>query len=456
MNLRLLAALLLAPALHAAGDDRMKWWRDARFGMFIHWGLYSTLGGEWEGFDYGKEMGGASAEWIMLQARIPKERYAALAGRFNPVKFSAKEWVSLAREAGMRYMVITSKHHDGFSMFRTQLTPYNIVDATPFRRDPIAELAAECRRQGLKFGLYYSHSKDWYHRKTVNRDPDPPSPDYVKFVKGQLRELLTGYGDLGIIWFDTGDQFADVNTEYGRLVRELQPNALISGRLNGREGASDYKQEGDRRIPPRRVAGDVETPMTLRDNWGYDRDESNWKSERDILERLSLTACRGANMLLNVGPKPDGTLCPEEIERLKAIGRWMSVNGEAIYGTSASPFDFDFAWGSMTQKANRLYLHVLRSDAQGISFNGLRTRIVKAALLADRSRKVDVEQMGGAVRIRVPSPPRGIFVVALDLAGPIETDPAATGAYHWVKDVDIRLNREKMKRQRAQGWKATR
>ena len=161
-------------------DKRMAWWREARFGMFIHWGLYSLLGGEYKGMDYGKEMLGASAEWIQLQAMIPKMEYAGLAKRFNPIRFSAKEWVSLAKEAGMKYLVITSKHHDGFSLFDTKMTTYDIMDATPFKRDIIKELSDECYKQGIRFGVYYSHSKDWYHRKALIRDPDPPTPEYIE------------------------------------------------------------------------------------------------------------------------------------------------------------------------------------------------------------------------------------------------------------------------------------
>jgi len=431
----------------AQRDARMAWWREARFGMFIHWGLYAVLGGEWHGVDYGKEMGGASAEWIMLQAEIPKQEYARLAEEFNPVNFNAKEWVGLAKEAGMKYMVITSKHHDGFSMFDSKMTDYDIVDATPFKRDVIGELADECRRQGLKFGVYYSHSKDWYNRKQARRDPEPPSPQYVAFVKGQLRELLTNYGNLGIVWFDTGDQFTDINTSYGELTRELQPNVLISGRLHGREGLSDYSQQGDRRIPERRVAGDAETPMTMRDNWGYDKDDDNWKSVKDLIERLSLTVCRGANLLLNVGPRPDGSLCPEEVSRLKAMGEWMKVNGEAVYGTTASPFDYDFEWGSISQKPGKLYLHVMKWDPDGIAFSGLRSRISEAYLLADESRSPlrfnqDIDRAHFEVEVPAEPPDENVSVIVLETEGNLVVDKTVKGKYHWVKGTGIKLRKD--------------
>lgn len=459
---RFLMGLLVAGGLFAATqavsrDERMAWWREARFGMFIHWGLYSIPGGEWKGFDYGKEMGGASAEWLMLQAGIPKDEYAALAKQFNPVKFNAREWVSLAKLAGMKYLIITAKHHDGFSLFDSKLTTYDIIDATPFKRDVIRELAGECRRQGIRFGVYYSQSRDWYNRKPVRTDRVAPTPEYQAFVKGQLRELLTRYGDIATVWFDGGDRFVDVNAAYGRLVRELQPRALINGRLNGGEGMSDYKQETDRTIPTRRADRDVETPMTLRDNWGYDRDENNWKSEKDILERLCLTVCRGGNMLLNVGPKPDGTICPEDIERLRAVERWMAVNGEAIYGNSASPFNYDFEWGSISQKPGRLYLHVMKWNPAGMAIHGLKSRVRKAWLLADKSARVtvsqDIEKGTATVKGPAAAPDARVCVIALEIEGKAAVDPAATGKYHWIKDAGVRLNTEKIARQKAAGWK---
>jgi alpha-L-fucosidase len=248
-----------------------------------------------------------------------------------------------------------------------------------------------------------------------------------------------------------------VNTEYGNLVKQTSPNPIVSGRLKGNKDIADYRSEGDRRIPKARVTGDVETPMTMRDNWGYDRDESNWKSLKDMLERFSLTACRGANMLLNVGPTPDGTFTPEEIALLKGIGGWMEVNQEAVYGTAAGPFDFDFEWGSIAQKPGKLYLHVLKWDAGGIGFDGLKTRVKKAHLLADKEQSgLSVEQdlASGTITVKGPreAPSDLVNVIVLELDGELKTDPNATGEYVWFKDIDIRQNKAKMEKQKALGW----
>ena len=440
-----------------SSDERMGWWREARFGMFIHWGLYSVLGGEWEGFDYGKEMGGASAEWIMLQAAIPKEEYSKLAGQFNPVKFDADRWASIAKRAGMKYLVITSKHHDGFSLFDSEHTDYDIMDASPFRRDIIAELAEACRKQGIRFGVYYSQSKDWYHRKLLRQDPDPPSDAYREFVKAQVTELLTNYGDIAVLWFDTGDAFTEINSEYGRLVRRLSPPTIIGSRLAGDPSLHDFRTMADRSIPEGNVDFDAESPMTMRDNWGFDRDDTNWKSERELLQRFSLTICRGANMLLNVGPTPEGELMPEEIVRLEAIGRWLEVNGEAVYGSQGGPFAHDFEWGSISQRRGRLYLHIYEWNPNGLRLDGLLSKVRRAYLLADpNGSELHFEQdvAAGSLQVATPGPPpdENVSVVVLEIDGGVEIDRTVTGERHWNIGTGIRLNEEKIERQRAQGW----
>ena len=430
-------------------DERMGWWRDARFGMFIHWGLYSVLGGEWKGVDHGKECGGASAEWIMKKGKVPRQEYRKLSEQFNPVKFDAKEWVSLAVDAGMKYMVITAKHHDGFCLFDTEHTDYNIVDATPFKRDVIKELADECAKQGLKFGVYYSQFQDWYHRGLEGRGGTMSQNEYLKMVDGNLDELLTKYGDMWVLWFDTGGSNLNEANRQGEKVRKMQPKAIICGRLYKRtvpmaqQKYTDFVSLPDRSIATARVDGDTETCMTMRHNWGYDQDDDNWKSAKDLIERMVLSSSRGVNYLLNVGPTPEGSLCEEEIDRLKAIGSWMKVNNESIYGTTASPLDFDFEWGCMTQKENKLYLHVMKWDETGIAFHGIKNKPVTAYMLTDQDKKaLDIEQdtQNNSVTVKVSgeAPDENNSVIVLEFEDGIEIDENAKGKYHWIKTTGLK------------------
>jgi len=432
-------------------DERMKWWREARFGMFIHWGLYSIPGGEWKGKDYGKECGGASAEWVMNRAAIPKDEYRKLTKQFNPVKFDAAEWVSLAKAAGMKYIVITAKHHDGFCLFDTDYTDYNVVDATPFKRDIIKEMADECRKQGIHFGVYYSQFQDWYHRGLRKNAGTLPISEYLEMVQNHLDELLTNYGDIAVLWFDTGSSNREEADRQGERVRELQPRTIICSRLYSRKVPenqrkyADFESLPDRKVASARVTGDTETCMTMRRNWGYDRDDNNWKSAKDIIERLVISSSRGVNFLLNIGPTPRGTFCPEEIERLKTIGKWMKANGESIYGTMPSPFDFDFSWGVITQKTNTLYLHVMQWPPEGVIFNGLISKPSKAYLPADPECKdltVRQNREGHITTIKIPeqAPDPYDSVIVLKFDTPPEIDKDAAGEYHWTKSSGLKRN----------------
>jgi alpha-L-fucosidase len=418
--------------------------------MFIHWGLFSVPGGEWKGVDYGKEQGGASAEWLMNSANISKEEYRnTFAPKFNPKEFDAAKWVAVAKEAGMKYIVITSKHHEGFCLFDTEYTDYDVMDATPFKRDIIKELAEECKKQNMRFGVYYSQFLDWYHRGRKDNPGTMSNEEYLEFVQNQLDELLSNYGDIAVLWFDMGgNQVVEADSQ-GARVRELQPNTVIGSRLYSRKVPveqrtyADFESLPDRMLPTKRMTDDSETCMTMRHNWGYDRNDDHWKSSKDIIEFLSLCAARGVNLLLNVGPTPEGTFLPEEIERLKDVGEWMQVNGESIYGTNYSPVDFDFYWGAMTQKDQKIYLHVLEWEPKEIEFNGIIGKPSKAYFLADTEQKAlpfkyDVNSHITKIEVPEKAPDLRNTVIVVDYNASVVVDSGAEGKYHWYTARDLR------------------
>ena len=405
------------------------WWRDARFGMFIHWGLYAIPAGVWKG-----EPVDGIGEWIMFRKRIPRAEYETLAQQFNPVSFDAKAWVDLAVQAGMRYLVITAKHHDGFAIFRSPSSPYNIVDATPYGRDPLAELADACRDAGITLGFYYSQDQDWHDPGGSRNDWDfaPEEKDFAAYlerkVKPQLRELLTAYGPVGLIWFDTPYSISrEHSIELRDFVHALQPDCLVSGRIGNDVG--DYGSLGDNQIPAGRVQADYETPATLNDTWGFKTHDHNWKSVETLLLLLIDLASKGVNYLLNVGPTAEGVIPEPSAERLRAIGAWLKVNGEAIYGTQGSPFPYEHDGLRMTTRPGHLFLHLLE-PAEEVLVHGLQTRVTGARLLGSAA-PVGLDQdrsaAGEVDRLRLTLPDLAdcdhVPVIALDLAGDAEADP---------------------------------
>jgi alpha-L-fucosidase len=420
--------------------QRMAWWREARFGMFIHWGLYALPAGRWQGRPVG-----SAGEWIQHTAGIPVREYETLAAEFNPVRFDADEWTRIAAEAGMRYIVITSKHHDGFALFDSDVSGYDVM-ATPFGRDVMRELADACRRRGLRIGWYHS-ILDWHHPDYLPRKDWQGLPAegadfdrYRVYLHAQVTELLTNYGPIDVMWFD-GEWEPAWTHEHGleleALVRRLQPSTIVNNRVDkGREGMGGLTRPGgfagdfstpEQEVPATGLPGvDWETCMTMNDTWGFKADDRNWKSAAELLRTLADVASKGGNFLLNVGPTALGEIPPQSVERLAAMGRWLAVNGDAIYGTSASPFTH-LPWGRCTRRdlpggGARLYLHVFDWPAdRSLSVPGIANRPRGAFLLADEGRApLAVARHEDALRIAVPAsaPDPVDTVVVLDVEGP--------------------------------------
>ncbi len=411
-------------------DERMAWFRDARFGMFIHWGLYAQAGGMWNG----KPAGGAYGEWIMCRAGIKIADYAALAKDFNPKNYDAEKWVLAAKNAGMKYIVITAKHHEGFAMFKSAASPFNIVDATPFGqttgRDPLKELAAACKKHGMKLGFYYSQDLDWHHPGggDEGRGWDPAhkgDPDaYVDgIVIPQLKEILTNYGKIDILWFDMPRRTI-TKPRADRIMQAVlacNPDILVNNRLGG--GYHGDTETPEQFIPPTGFPGrDWETCMTMNDTWGYKKNDHAWKSAQSMVRMLCDISSKGGNYLLNVGPNELGEIPAPSLERLKEVGAWTKVNGEALYGTSASPFPNALPWGRVTVRGNKLYLMVFDAPKDGVlTLPGLETQVKSASFLANaKVAKVERDQQG-AQSVRLPADALlGALpmVLVAELAGP--------------------------------------
>lgn len=362
-------------------DCGQQWWKDAKYGLFIHWGLYSQLAGSWRG----REVVGIG-EWIMKRLDIPVADYEQVAKEFNPAAFDAAQWVQLAVDAGMKYIVITAKHHDGFAMYHSRCSKYNIVDATPFGRDPIAELAAECKKAGIKLCFYYSQAQDWHEQNGYGYGPVPDEEkDFGQYLRDkcmpQLEELLTQYGEIGLIWFDTPRIMSyEHSRELVDLVKGIQPNCIVSGRIGNRLG--EYMSTGDNRIPILPFDGDWEVPATLNDTWGFKSNDHNWKKTRDVLALLLKINSRGGNYLLNVGPDGLGRIPEESVRILREVGDFVRGNGEAVYATKGVwgyPYDLENTF--FTARDNRLYVHFTEAPNNRRNIPMLNSRVIRATLL---------------------------------------------------------------------------
>jgi len=420
-------------------DARMAWWRTARFGMFIHWGLYAVPAGTWNG----KPVGSAG-EWIMNTAKIPVADYTRLTSQFNPTQFNADTIVATAKSAGMKYIVITAKHHDGFAMFKSKANPFNIADATPFKRDPLAELAVACRKQGIKLGFYYSQDQDWTApgAAAIHGHWDKAQDgDFAAYLKTkaipQIKELLSNYGEFPtVLWFDTPTK--DMTPELASqivAVLNQHPNLIWNNRLGG--GYKGDTETPEQHIPPQGYPGeDWETCMTINDTWGYKFEDTNFKSTETLLRNLIDIASKGGNYLLNVGPDATGTIPQPEVDRLKEIGKWLDVNGEAIYGTSPTAFGaedgsfdpmkkdakgkpvFNATWDwRCTTKPGHIFLCVFKWPATGtFTVPAVSGKITAASLLADSSAKLNVTQAANGTTISgLPLTPPDAVASVIDL-----------------------------------------
>jgi alpha-L-fucosidase len=434
-------------------DARMSWWRKARFGMFIHWGVYAVPAGVYNGFP----MRRGGGEWIMNRSKIPVAEYQKYAGEFNPVKYDPDAWVRMAKDAGMKYIVITSKHHDGFALFGSKASKWNVVDATPYGKDLLKPLAKACKKYGIKLGFYYSQAQDWNNpggaasRKVSNEGwPNPDSAkidlytkennghwdpaqttatmaEYIdKVAVPQVKEILTNYGKIAVLWWDTPTNMTD---EYAVKLQELlklQPGIITNNRLKRPNFPGDT-QTPEQKIPSlAELDGkDWETCMTMNGTWGFKSYDHNWKSPETLIRNLIDIASKGGNYLLNVGPKADGEFPEESIVRLKEIGAWMKLNGEAIYATKASPLP-PFDWGRCTIKESKdgtvLYLSVFNWPTDGkLIVPGLKNKIISSRLLVSGIR-LNAAQFENGLIIDLPAaaPDKTATVIKIKVAGKIQ------------------------------------
>lgn len=365
-------------------DTKQQWFKDAKYGLFIHWGLYALLAGEYKGVKTDR-----IAEWIMNYLDIPAEEYEKLAEMFDPDYFNADEIVRMAKEEwGMKYLVFTSKHHEGFAMWDSACSDYNVVKATPYGKDILKQLQLACEKYDMKLGLYYSQAQDWDDPDGLMYGHDSSAKDFEGYLERkcipQLKELLTQYGKISIIWFDTPMEMTEEQSKrLADLVKSLQPECIISGRIGNHLG--DYMTTGDNFIPRLPYEGDWEVPATLNDTWGFNKDDHNWKNPEDIIRLLLKIISRGGNYLLNIGPDGSGRVPEESIRILTEVGTYVRENAEAVYGTrSVGVYPYDLEWAQLTRKDYQLFVHILQPRVR-IELLGVANHVKGAYLVKDHT-----------------------------------------------------------------------
>lgn len=430
-------------------DQRLGWWREVRFGMFVHWGIYSLPAGEWNG----KPVSGY-AEHLMRKEKIFRADYLKLAHQFNPTQFNADEWIRTSRDAGMKYFVITAKHHDGFAMYPSEVSDFNLAKQTPFQRDPMTELSAACKKYGVKFGFYYSHAFDWEHPDAPGNDweYDNPGgdlslhgginwydvepqrlPKAVKYVNEkaipQIKELITKYHP-DLLWFDTPQKLPlSENIRILKAIRETDPNIVVNGRLVRSSAVmlGDYKNTADRPAEFYPVEGDWEAIPTTNESYGYHQFDKSHKPASFFIRLLAKSVSRNGNLLMNIGPMGNGLMDSNDLQILKGISTWMGKNGESIHGAGASPLPLQ-SWGVVTQKGSKLYLHVFDWPRdKKLVVGGLKTLPEKAWLLTDDSKKhISFRKLKTPdLEISLPETAHDSIntVIVLDMKNPVESDP---------------------------------
>ena len=408
--------------------EKFKWFEEAKFGLFIHWGLFSIPASMWNGVPASRV-----SEYIMMEKEIPARIYEKLAGHFNPFQFDAERWVQMAEDAGMKYIVFVSKHHDGFAMYHTKVSPYNVVDATPWKRDPLKELAESCRRHNMRLGVYYSQAVDWHHPDGAGNswDFDEKKKDFDKYLREkslpQVRELLTNYGPISTFWFDWPTWMTKERCKlFSDMARSLQPDMLINSRLGDSlvwPGPTvDYRSMGDDEIPNAKVSETWETAGTTQYGWGYNQYDQEWKSLSTITFNLVDIVSKGGVYLLNTGPTSDGVIPKPAQDVFRGIGKWLKINGESIYGAGPTPFGNEL--GSeipgkkdrrgnpafdikkelrFTTKPGKLYVHIFNWPNGALELTGLKNEVMSAYFLADPDKKpLAFSQIGEKLKLTLP------------------------------------------------------